>query len=138
MRSRARISSDGTAEYRKQGREWAPFTSVPYYTASEFKEAYRLAVDRLPEPPSKDEEARAWVEVTVQVYNAKQPIPPPLPPRIGTHITPGQRLTTTDEVKVDVIASAFTRHFHKHPVGPKPEPKKRTTNKRTPKKKASE
>lgn len=131
MRSRARISKEGTAEYRKHRREWAPLTSVPYYTASEFKEAYRLAVERLPEPPSQDEEARAWVEVTVEVYNAKQPTPP----RIGTHITPGKRLTTTDEVKVDVIASAFTRHFQKHPVGPKPEPKKRTTKKRTPKKK---
>ena len=96
------------------GRGRAPIKGTPIgWTWRDFDEGLRLAVERLPEPPSEEaiEEARNWV--VVQMHNTRLPIQP----RISLWLRPGQRLTDTEELHAEVVAVWLTQHLT--PAAPK-------------------
>lgn len=109
------------------GRGRAPIKGTPIgWTWRDFDEGLRLAVERLPEPPSDEviEEARNWV--VVQMHNTRLPIQP----RISLFYRPGKRLTDTEELHAEVVAVWLTQHLT--PAAPKTKTTKtaKTTKKR--------
>ena len=114
------------------GRGRAPIKGTPIgWSWRDFDEGLRLAVERLPEPPSDEaiEEARNWV--VVQMHNTRLPIQP----RISLWLRPGQRLTETEELHAEVVAVWLTQHLA--PAAPKTKTSKKRTPRATRKKATS-
>lgn len=116
----------GQPVIRIPGRTTQPINGLPIgWSEPELDEGFRLASQRLPEPPTDEAKAEATNRVLVAVWNKRLPIGP----RISTYINPGKRLTKTEDIHAETIAIEFNRYLKA--TEPTPKPKKRSRKKAT-------